>query len=184
MSGRNATGLSRLVRLFLVAYAPLALIVAIQTSRDWWSGEVRTCVFWAAAIWSVVGISDAWRLPRGALRKGSIQSEFYDIQDQSGAIAGYLATFLLPFVGLQLNTIRESLGVVVFFVVVLAIFVQSDLAAVNPTLYLVGFRVVRARVRTSGAIDPIVVVLIPRRSRLATGQPVPVVSLGDFYICR
>lgn len=108
--------------------------------------------------------------------------EFYDIQDQSGAIAAYLATFLLPFVGFELSTIQEVLGILVFFVVVWAIFVQSDLAAINPTLYAFGYRVVRARTRTSTKIDPIAVVLVPRTARLATDQSVSVVRFGRFFV--
>ena len=139
-------------------------------------------VFWLAASWAVWGFIDARRLPRGALRKGSVQAEFYDIQDQSGAIAAYLATFLLPFVGFELSTIQEVLGMLVFFLVVWAIFIQSDLAAINPTLYVFGFRIVRASVRSRGEIDPIVVVLVPRTSHLPCDRSVSVVRFGEFYV--
>ena len=182
MKGRDATALWRLFRLFLVAFAPLALILAIQASGDWRSCEIRMYVFWLAASWAAWGFIDARRLPRGALRKASVRADFYDIQDQSGAIAAYLATLLLPFVGFELSTIKEVLGILVFFLVVWAIFVQSDLAAINPTLYVFGFRIVRARVKSRGEIDPIVVVLIPRTSDLPCDQPVSVVRFGDFFV--
>lgn len=182
MTGHDATALWRLFRLFLVAFAPLALILAIQTSCDWRSCQIRMYVFWLAVAWATWGLVDAWRLPRGALRKGGIQAEFYDIQDQSGAIAAYLATFLLPFVGFDLSTIREVLGIVVFFLVVWAIFIQSDLAAINPTLYIFGYRIVRARFRTNATIDPIVVVLVPRTTHLASDQSVSVVRFGKFFV--
>lgn len=182
MKGRDATALWRLFRLFMVAFAPLALILAIRTARDWRSCEIRMYVFWLAVAWAALGFVDAWRLPRGALRKGSIQAEFYDVQDQSGAIAAYLATFLLPFVGLEFSTIQELLGMLVYFLVVWAIFVQSDLAAINPTLYIFGYRVVRAHVRSTAEIDPIVVVLVPRKSNLVCDQPVSVVRFGKFLV--
>ena len=182
MNGQDATALWRLFRLFLVAFAPLALILAIQASYDWRSCEIRMYVFWLAAAWAVWGFLDAWRLPRGALRKGSVQVRFYDIQDQSGAIAAYLATFLLPFVGFEFSTIQEVLGVLVFLLVVWAIFIQSDLAAINPTLYVFGFRVVRARVRSRAEIDPIVVVLVPRTSPLACDRSISVVRFGKFLV--
>ena len=182
MNGQDATALWRLFRLFVVAFAPLALILAIQASYDWRSCEIRMYVFWLATAWAVWGFIDGWRLPRGPLRKGSVQAEFYDIQDQSGAIAAYLATFLLPFVGFEFSTIQEVLGMLVFFFVVWSIFVQSDLAAINPTLYIFGFRIVRARVRSGSEIDPIVVVLVPRTSHLACDQPVSVVRFGKFLV--
>ena len=176
------TALSRLVRLFVVAFAPLTLIMAIQTSNDWRAGELRSFVFWVTASLAAAGFIDAWRLPRGALKKGSVEAVFYDIQDQSGSVAAYVATYLLPFVGLQLSTVRDVLTLAVFFLVVLAIFLRSDLPAINPTLYITGWRVVRARVESSDRTDPVVVVLIPTGSHLPPRQSVPVVRFGDFLV--
>ena len=176
------TALSRLIRLFVVAFAPLTLIMAIQTSNDWLAGELRSYVFWFTASLTVIGFIDAWRLPRGAVKKGSIGAIFYDIQDQSGAVAAYVATYLLPFVGLQLSTVRDVLTLAVFLLVVLAIFLRSDLAAINPTLYVTGWRVVRARVESPDGTDPLVVVLIPNGSHLPPRQSVPVVRFGDFLV--
>ena len=176
------TALSRLVRLFVVAFAPLTFIIAIQTSNDWLAGELRCFVFWATASLAAAGFIDAWRLPRGALKKGSVEAVFYDIQDQSGSVAAYVATYLLPFVGLQLSTVRDVLTLAVFFLVVLAIFLRSDLPAINPTLYVTGWQVVRARVESSDCTDPVVVVLIPIGSHLTPHQSVPVVRFGDFLV--
>lgn len=139
-------------------------------------------VFWVTATLAVVGFIDAWRLPRGALRKGSIKREFYDIQDPSGAIAAYLATYLLPFMSLEIGTVRDVISIGVFFLVVLAIFLNSDLAAINPTLYVLGWRVVRARVRSLDGTDPMVVVLLRSKSPLSPGQSVPVVRFGTFLV--
>lgn len=176
------TALSRLVRLFVVAFAPLTLILAIQTWDDWLAGELRSYVFWVMAGLTAIGLVDAWRLPRGALKKGSIGAIFYDIQDQSAAVAAYVATYLLPFVGLQLSTVQEVLSLAVFFLVILAIFLRSDLPAINPTLYATGWSVVRARVESPDCSDPVVVVLIPSGSSLPPRQRVQVVRFGNFLI--
>lgn len=172
----------RLVRLFLVAFAPLTLIIAIKTSSQWTAKDLQMYVFWITAALALVGFTDAWRLPRGATKKGSTNKEFYDIQDPSGAIAAYLATYLLPFVGLQVTTVRDVLSIAVFFVVVLAIFLSSDLAAINPTLYVFGWRVVRARIRSPNGIDPKVVVLLPSNAHLPPCKSVPVVEFGNFLV--
>lgn len=176
------TTISRLFRLFLVAFSPLTLIIAIKTSHHCTAKDLQMYVFWISATLATVGFIDAWRLPRGALRKGSIKREFYDIQDPSGAVAAYLATYLLPFMSLQIGTIRDVVAVVVFFLVVLAIFLTSDLAAINPTLYVFGWRVVRARVKSSDGNDPMVVVLLRSKTHLSPGQRVPVVRFGNFLV--
>lgn len=131
---------------------------------------------------TVVGLIDAWRLPRGALRKSSIKAIFYDIQDQSNAVAAYVAAYLLPFIRLQLDTIRDVIAVAVFFLVLLLVFVKSDLAAINPTLYATGWRVVRARFKSPDGTDPVVVVLIPNGSHLGPHQHVSVVRFGAFLV--
>ena len=88
------------------------------------------------------------------------------------------------FVGFELSTTKEVLGILVYFLVVCAIFVQSDLAAINPTVCVVGFRIVRARFKSRGETDPIVVVLIPRTSDLPCDQPASVVRFGHFFSLR
>ncbi|MCY3910101.1 MAG: hypothetical protein OXF99_01225 [bacterium] len=106
----------------------------------------------------------------------------HDIQDQSGPVAGYLATYLLPFVGIDLSDIRNVIGVFVFLIVILAIFLRSDLAATNPTLYLTGWRVVRARIKTADQYDPVVVILFRSGSPLPHNQEVSVVRFGTFLV--
>lgn len=181
---KNATQLARLVRLFLVAFAPLMLILAIQTFNDFCTGGTRTWVFWITAVWSVIGLLDGWWLPRGALKKGSIKAVFYDIQDQSGAVAAYLATYLLPFIGIEFSTIQEVLALVVYFLIVLMIFLQSDLAAINPTLYIFGWRIVHARVRFPNNSNMKVVVLTKRQSQLSPEESVSVVRFGKFFVLK
>ena len=173
MNRWEPTTISRLLRLFLVAFAPLTLIIAIRTSSHWASDDMRRYVFWITSLLTAVGFIDAWRLPRGTQKKSSIHAVFYDIHDPSGAVAAYLATYLLPFVSLQINTMRDILSIGVFFLVVLAIFLNSDLAAINPTLYVFGWRVVRARMETPHGNDPMVVVLLSARSHLPSWPRCP-----------
>lgn len=123
-------------RLFLISYAPLWAIFAIR------SGEpVVEIIFWALA---VLGLLDAFRIIQAGLRRSVRHVTFDDVSDKSGDAAGYLATYLLPFIGGPPTDVRSSIAYAVYFAVAWSVFVPSTLGLVNPTLYLLGWRVVEA----------------------------------------
>jgi hypothetical protein len=82
------------------------------------------------------------------------------VQDASGEVAGYLATYLVPFVTVPSPSAADLAGYCILAVVVLAIFLRSELARINPTLYLLGWRV--ASITTGQASYYIVCRRLPR----------------------
>lgn len=130
-----------MVRLFAVSYAPLSLIFAVRLAPDWY----WTAPFVALAAW---GVLDAWLLSRWPRSGGSYVTKIDDVQDQSSAVSGYLATYLLPFLGNLPTRAGDVIAYVIYFSVAFTIFARSDLALINPTLYLLGWRV--QRVETTG----------------------------------
>ena len=180
---KRATEKMIMFRLFLVAFAPLMCIVAIQTSDDWNAKGASTWVFRSAALLSVIGFIDGWRLPRGSLRTGSTKATVHDIQDQSGAVAAYLATYLLPFIGIEF-TAKEIFSLLIFIIVILAIFMQSDLVAINPTFYLFSQRIVRARIKYPNSSDMVMVTLIYKKGQLQLNKTINVVELGKVLVLK
>jgi hypothetical protein len=80
-----------------------------------------------------------WVIPRTAQQRPySVDA----VKDASGEVAGYLATYLVPFVTVASPSAADLIGYCIFAVVVLVIFIRSDLAQINPALYLLGRRVV------------------------------------------
>lgn len=181
---KRATEKMIMFRLVFVAFAPLMCIVAIQTSDDWNAKGASTWVFRSAALLSVIGFIDGWRLPRGSLRTGSTKATVHDIQDQSGAVAAYLATYLLPFIGIEFTTLKEIISLLIFIIVVFAIFIQSDLVAINPTFYLFSRRIVRARIKYPNSSDTVMVTLIHRKGQLQLNETINVVELGKVLVLK
>jgi len=70
------------------------------------------------------------------------------IQDVGAEVGGYLASYLLPFVTAPDPSSRDLIGYGLFLLVALAIYVRSDLVRVNPTFYVLGYRVLRVTIRT------------------------------------
>ena len=177
------------LRLFLISYAPLGAIAAIQLSDQLqWSLSLNVSAgvvaFWLAFACAVIGAIDAVRLPHLALERNSIRVVFEDIADEGGAVGGYLATYLLPFLGFTVEEWRDLVALGVYAVVLYVVFVRSDLGLVNPTLYLTGHRIVRAtRVRNSGPGER-VLVLCPAGRMPREAERLAVVAYRDCYIVK
>jgi membrane protein implicated in regulation of membrane protease activity len=130
-----------MIRLFVVSYAPLSLIFAVRLAPNWyWTAGFSVLAGW--------GVLDAWLLGRWPRSGGSYTAKIDDVQDQSTAVSGYLATYLLPFLGNLPAKPGDVIAYVIYFLVAFAIFARSDLALINPTLYLLRWRV--HRVETEG----------------------------------
>lgn len=80
-----------------------------------------------------------WVMPRAAQQRVYPVEE---VKDSSGEVAGYLATYLVPFVTVASPSAADVIGYCILALVVLVIFMRSDLAQINPALYLLARRVV------------------------------------------
>jgi hypothetical protein len=109
-------GLARIFRLFVASYSPLALILAVQRSEGIWPPGDRPA-FWFFAAVSLIGLIDAYRLPRGALRKAHIRVTLSEVTDEGGQVAAYIATYLLPFLGFALVGWRDGVALAIYFAV-------------------------------------------------------------------
>src|SRR5689334_19214701 len=64
--------------------------------------------------------------------------------DAGGEVSGYLAAYLLPFLAVDAPRIREVVTYAIFISVVGLVYVRSGLLHINPTVYLMNRRVLRA----------------------------------------
>ena len=120
--------------LFLSSYAPLFVILAVRFQGTVLRG---ICAGLAAIGFAYLAVV-VWVVPR------AVQQRVYPVdavQDASGQVAGYLATYIVPFVTVPSPSTADVIGYCIFAVVVLVIFMRSDLAQINPALYLLGRRV-------------------------------------------
>ncbi len=62
------------------------------------------------------------------------------VDDRGADVAGYLVTYLLPFLAVAEPTVEDVAAYVLFIVIVGVIYVRSGMIYVNPLLYLFGYR--------------------------------------------
>jgi hypothetical protein len=119
--------------LFLSSYAPLFALLAIRFQPRWlWI----SCVVLAA-----LGVASLLWLLKLDNRASKAPYTLTGVRDAGGEAASYLATYLLPFLTVSTPTARDVIAYAGFLLVAALISVRSDVAQVNPLLYLLGYRV-------------------------------------------
>jgi len=66
--------------------------------------------------------------------------------DAGGEVSGYLAAYLLPFLTVDTPRVTDGLAYVIFVLVAGLVYVRSDLMQINPTVYILNRRVLRATI--------------------------------------
>lgn len=125
-------------RLFFSSYAPVFIIAAIR-----FHGLVLRSV---CAVIAVSAILDTLRMLRVASQRTEPRRIVVDSTDDAGSeVGGYLVSYLLPFVTVGSPEAADVVGYALFLLVALIVFVRTDLVRVNPTLYVLGYKVIRVR---------------------------------------
>jgi hypothetical protein len=123
--------------LFASSYSPLFALTAIRLD----AGVVRTVLYCLAAFGAgglAVVVAAAWRiLPR--------ERSFVVVEDRGADVAGYLVTYLVPFLTVSDPTTRDVVAYALFLGLVGVVYVRSSLIGVNPLAYLFRFRLFSVR---------------------------------------
>jgi hypothetical protein len=177
------------VRLFFVSYVPLWIMVASRAAPSGrWQWDGRTAAVIIFGLLAAYGFIDAVRLIRGSRRTSPQSFIFGEVNDQGGNAAGYLATYLLPFIGLIPQDWGDWTAYVLYFLVAMVVFIRTDLTFVNPTLYILRHRVVSANAylpesRALVAGSPFVVLCRDPRD-LASSKAVDVTSIAGGFVTK
>lgn len=150
--------------------------LALDPPHDKTSALAATVALWFA----VLGLAPVGLLLYNAGRAGATTWTVTDPRDQSGAVAGYLATYLLPLLSLSAGGWRVTTALVIYLLVMYIIYVQSDaLLLVNPTLALFHYRIYDVLVEPDDAAQAPWRVRLLTKLRITTKTQVQIVSLGD-----
>jgi hypothetical protein len=123
------------VRLFGVSYAPLFGLLALRFDGT----RLRLALAAAAIAFFADGVRIAVAVPK---RVGASPFTVTVVSDRGDQVAGYLATYLLPFLVVPSPRGVDLVAYGIFLVIACVVTVRSNLTHVNPTLYLLGYRLV------------------------------------------
>lgn len=119
-------------RLFISSYAPLFAMLALR-----FQSPVLVVSFSAAAL---IGAGTLILMLRAARRIHPQPHEIKAVADEGPEVAGYVATYLLPFLTVPEPSGRELLAYLLFLILVGVVYVRSEMVRINPLLYLLGYR--------------------------------------------
>jgi hypothetical protein len=155
----------RRARLFLGSYVLLFVLLAVRFQTAWL--EI------ACGVIAAIGLLDMiWIVFWVSKRIGEDPIRLAQVTDAGPEVAGYMATYLLPFLTVAEPTTRDVVAYVIFLLVTGLVYVRSEMTQVNPTLYILGRRVLA--VTTDGGWSGHVVV----RSSVREGDVILAVPLN------
>lgn len=130
------TEVARRSRLFLGSYVALFVLLAVRFQTGWL--EI------ACGILAAIGLIDMIWIVFGVSKRTAAEPiRLAEVADAGPEVAGYLASYLLPFLTVAEPSTRDIVAYVLFLLVTGLVYVRSNMAQINPTLYILGRRVVR-----------------------------------------
>lgn len=134
-------------RLFLSSYSCLFAILAVRWA-DHWAAHPYLVV--AAAVLAAFGLGALHGLTSASAEDSSRDYIHIVTTSDAGAdVAGYLASYLLPFVTTAFPGPWDLVSYSLFIAIVGLIYVRSDMVQINPTLYILHYRVARVTAHTT-----------------------------------
>ncbi|MDX5460192.1 hypothetical protein [Micromonospora tulbaghiae] len=121
------------ILLFISSYSPLFTLLAIRFDQAW----LRLVCAGLSCLGLVSFVLIFWldgKKAKGAYRVVSVA-------DAGSQVAGYLASYLLPFLTVSTPSTKDIVAYSVFLAVVCAVYVKTSLLQINPVLYLFRWQV-------------------------------------------
>jgi hypothetical protein len=154
--------------LFLSSYFPLALIFFVL-----FIGSHRDAAIATLSL-GVIGLFGMYLYLRMASRLAPIQVKVVALQRLDAEAMSYIVTYVIPFVAIPFGAWQQGVALVIFFVVLGILYVNSNMIHINPMLNLAGYHLFEVSLD-----DGSTRALITRRRRINRDAVLAVVKLGD-----
>lgn len=138
--------------LFLISYVPLYSILFFQNIDDTLYNNDKTFISLSAIAYNnrlalsflfliIISITLYFVLYKVVLKSSTEQINVVEIEDNNTDHLSYLATYILPFVGLKFDCWQNTIATIALFYVLGHIYVKTNLILTNPTLTFFGFNI-------------------------------------------
>jgi len=155
--------------LFVSSYFPLALIFFVLFLR-----EQPVWAIAALALGSLGLIILLLFFLRFAPRLGAFQEKVTSMQRRDGDVMSYIASYLIPFVALPFGGWQQGVALLLFFIVLGIVYVNSNMIHVNPMLNLMGYHLYEITVENSQVPHALIT-----HHRVAPGETLHLIDIGD-----
>lgn len=161
------------ILLFLSSYFPLSVIFfVLYFHRNFLTGLIILLV-------SALGVVSLFLYLLLAKKLTPITVKLVTVQRRDGEAMSYIVTYLIPFLSIPSSDWQQSLSLIIFFIVLGVLYVNSNMIHINPMLNLFGYHLYEISV-DDGSVRSIVT-----RRRLRRNADIRVVEIGeDIYLER
>lgn len=136
-------------------------------------------IFGIGVFFAALGLLTVCLLLYNARRVGEVEWEISDPREQGAAVAGYLASYLLPLLAIQPGGWRVAVAYGIYLAILYIVYISSDsLVLINPTLYCLRYRIYEAETMVSTNPPTTRRVLLLTKRRLQAKDKVKVLPLG------
>lgn len=120
------------VAMFLSSYAPLFALLAYTNDETTWAVRILAGVAITSVILLVLVLASHVndRGPRLVVAHS---------RPQDGDVLAYIATYLIPFLGLDLSHRHQAIAFAGFMLVLMVVYINSNMLFVNPLLSVAGY---------------------------------------------
>lgn len=118
--------------MFLSSYAFLFLALAIKNYQ-------QKTVFILLVLASFIGVLATFFMT--STRINPDEAKVTNIHTKNEQVAGYLVTYVLPFLGFDFENKSDQLALLVIFIIICILYIRADLIYINPTLLLLGYNI-------------------------------------------
>lgn len=144
---------------FISSYAPLWAMLALRFD-PWW---LRI----ALAALALVGFAVVAIKLRSRARRRPSDTQLTIVADAGSEVSGYLAAYLLPFLTVADPDARDLAAYALFILVAGVVYTRSSLVHINPTMYALRWRPMRATIPVVDSQTKEVFILTRRDLRTA-----------------
>jgi hypothetical protein len=161
------------IGLFLSAYLPLFLILAIKN----WFNLYATAIFLFVALYSCIWFFIIW-----VVKKETTDSfKIISVENKTKDALTYLVPYIISFIGFDLNRWQDLTSLFILLVILFAVYAKSDLLYINPLLALFGYQVYRVEVKkiAAGCDDKKWDITVLTSEKMKVGDDIEVRDLSD-----
>jgi len=161
------------IGLFLSAYLPLFLILAIKN----WFNPYATAIFLFVTLYSCVWFFIIW-----VVKKETNDSfKIISVENKTKDALTYLVPYIISFIGFDLNRWQDLTSLFVLLVILFAVYAKSDLLYINPLLALFGYQVYRVEVKkiAAGCDDKKWDITVLTSEKMKVGDDIKVRDLSE-----
>jgi hypothetical protein len=131
--------------LFLSSYVPLFAIGLLLSTKDTGTATIVYAILLGGGLLAVVAVIALFE------QRQAVDIEIRGLAPHGEGTAGYIASYLLPFVFSDFASWQDVVAVVAFIVLIGVVYVNSSMIHLNPTLALAGYTVYGIEFATLGA---------------------------------